>query len=407
MQPFVQIRGLSNKRRLPRLGKIRLGVKVRNPTTGNEHPTETSYFVVPPEVAKIYGEKPTALDIMFPINDPGRVFPQAFKWYGSGRGLKCIGNGETAMRLNDKTRDMEQRECPCEHLNHDCGPRACLQIMLPKVNMGGVYQIDSGSWNSMVDLNSYFDYLTALIGRFAMVQLTLRREPKQIQGPTGLKTHYPLKLELTATQEEVDQLLRSSTVILERIQCWQIPLPDEVNPAKDDSAIVVLEDEWQKTRDDVDPAQTPSTSPSEPNGARHIQQQEPPVPGNAIPDESTTTSESAPQDSSTSTPPPSSPSPKRMTNRRRSQTQANAAKTTLKQREYILQLTASRSIPKPGVEARLATMTKSQASAIITQLQNEDYSAFQPADFDEVSPIEDVRQEPNQQESETAYKEEF
>lgn len=251
MQPFVQIRGLSNKRRLPRLGKIRLGVKVRNPSTGNEHPAETSYFVVPPEVAKIYGEKPTALDIMFPVNDPGRVFPQALKWYGSGRGLKCIGNGETAMRLNDKTRDMEQRECPCEHFNHDCGPRACLQIMLPKVNMGGVYQIDSGSWNSMVDLNSYFDYLMALIGRFAMVQLTLRREPKQIQGPTGLKTHYPLKLELTATQEEVDQLLRSSTAILERIQCWQIPLPEEVNPAKDDSAIVVLEDDWQKTRDDV------------------------------------------------------------------------------------------------------------------------------------------------------------
>ncbi len=406
MQTFVQIRGLSNKRRLPRLGKIRLGVKVRNPTTGNEHPAETSYFVVPPEVAKIYGEQPTALDIMFPVNDPGRVFPQALKWYGSGRGLKCIGNGETAMRMNDETREMEQRECPCEHLHNDCAPRACLQIMLPKINMGGVYQIDSGSSNSMVDLNSYFDYLTALIGRFAMVPLTLRREPKQIQGPTGLKTHYPLKLELTATQEEAEQLLRSSGEILDRIRCWQIPPPEEVNPAKDDSAVVVLEDDWQKTHDDVDPSQSPSTPPSESNGTGSKQQTPPPLPDDSIPDEPTAASANVSPDDSTALARSCSPSAKPKTTRKPSQTQSHKAGITQRQRAWILRLAQSREIPTQEVESQIATMTKSQASAVITQLQNEDFSALQTTTARQTSSSEDEH-ETEHQTAGTTYKAEF
>ncbi|GJL52927.1 MAG: hypothetical protein NPIRA02_00590 [Nitrospirales bacterium] len=397
MQTFVQIRGLSNKRRLPRLGKIRLGVKVRNPQTGNEHPAETPYFVVPPEVAKVYGDKPTALGIMFPVNDPGRVFPQALKWYGSGRGLKCIGNGETAMRLNDKTRTMEPRECPCEHLNDDCMPRASLQVMLPKVNMGGVYQIDSGSWNSMVDLNSYFDYLTALIGRFAMVPLTLRREPKQIQGPTGLKTHYPLKLELTATQEEVEQLLRSSSEILQRIQCWQIPPPEEINPAKDEEAVVVSEEDWQATNKTTNCIQSPLNPDTESESTSQVGHQETRVPQGSIPDSPARESATVPHPSNTSNA-ESGQKPKRPS-------QAKNAKPTHKQRNYILRLTGDHNIPSEVVEARLATMTKGQASIAITQLQQQNYSAFHTEEEKKETPLEDM-EEMGQQE-ETPYEPEF
>jgi DNA replication protein DnaC len=49
---------------------------------------ETPYFVVPPEVAKVYGEKPTELKVKVPVNSLDVVFPRAYKYYGSSRGLK-------------------------------------------------------------------------------------------------------------------------------------------------------------------------------------------------------------------------------------------------------------------------------------------------------------------------------
>jgi hypothetical protein len=70
------------------------------------YPIETPYFVVPPEIQQKYGDKPTELDIIFPIDDEERIFPQALKMYGQS-GLKCIGNGEQAKRLNDRTYQFE------------------------------------------------------------------------------------------------------------------------------------------------------------------------------------------------------------------------------------------------------------------------------------------------------------
>src|SRR5512136_631184 len=94
---FTRIKDLSDRRRLPRLDKIRLGVKLKSKRTGKEYPCETPYFVCPSEVQKVYGEKPTELDIMLPINDPEAVFPQRYIWYGSAKGAKCMGDGEKAI----------------------------------------------------------------------------------------------------------------------------------------------------------------------------------------------------------------------------------------------------------------------------------------------------------------------
>mgnify|MGYP001618424793 CR=1 FL=1 len=85
------IKGLSEKRRLSRLGKIRLGVMVQEP--GKKHyPRATDHFVVPAVVAKLYGDEPKDLPIMFPGDDPARLFPQDLKMYRSA-GLWCAGNG--------------------------------------------------------------------------------------------------------------------------------------------------------------------------------------------------------------------------------------------------------------------------------------------------------------------------
>jgi len=59
----MPIKGLTQVRRLPRLGKIKMGIKVKT-TLGVEYPQKTDYFVVPPEVADVYGDRPKALDII-------------------------------------------------------------------------------------------------------------------------------------------------------------------------------------------------------------------------------------------------------------------------------------------------------------------------------------------------------
>lgn len=102
------IKGLSERRRLPRLGKIHLGVK-KTKKSGNrqvEYPSETDYFVVPPEVAAGFGEKPKALKIMFPVENAEVFFQQWYKMYGSAAALKCKGDGETGTAVDEKRKSV-------------------------------------------------------------------------------------------------------------------------------------------------------------------------------------------------------------------------------------------------------------------------------------------------------------
>lgn len=203
-----RIKGLSDKRRLPRLGKIRLGM-LKTSANGKTYPSEVSHFVVPPEVAKVYGETPTELDIMFPVEDEGTFFPQAYKLYGSSQNLKCKGDGETATKLDPETGELTEVPCPCElaDTKGGCGPKGCLMVLLPKVSLGGVYQIDTGSMANMITINSYVDYLRCLIGQVAMVPLKLRRIEQKLKGPDGkMSKHYLLQIEFVGNAQEVRAL---------------------------------------------------------------------------------------------------------------------------------------------------------------------------------------------------------
>ena len=105
----MAIKGLSEVRRLPRLGKIRLGIKKKT-AAGKEYPSEVDYFILDPqtpselenqkiidEFTTLYGEKPKSMKIMFPVANPEVYFPQFYKRYGSSTALKCKGDGEVAV----------------------------------------------------------------------------------------------------------------------------------------------------------------------------------------------------------------------------------------------------------------------------------------------------------------------
>lgn len=250
------IKGLSDKRRLPRLGIIRLGMKLKSKKTGKEYPAETAHFVVPEEVMKVYGSEPTELDVMLPLNELEAIFPCAYKYYGSSRGLICTGDGEVAYRVNPDTREMQPVKCPCELLEQKkCTQGGTLNVILYKINVGGVYQIRTGSYHSIIDINSGIDYVQALVGRVAMVPLKLKREKTETHHDEKKQTHYTLRLILDADINCINELRKDNTRILEQSRHIALPVPKEENPEMDAVDVFVDEEEAQ-------PAETPENGAS-------------------------------------------------------------------------------------------------------------------------------------------------
>jgi len=229
---FTRISGLSEKRRYPRLGIIRLGIK-KQAKSGAEYPAETEYFVCPPEVQKIYGEKPTELDVMFPVSHIDSVFPQSLKWYGSTRGLKCHGDMLQALRWDDDKKNWQKRDCPCELLEQGkCKQTGILMFLLPKVSIGGVYQVRTSSYNSIVDINSGLDFVSQLTGgRFNMIKLQLKRELTETHHDGKKQTHYTLKLFYDGDLKDLQRIRLDTNYIHEDI--YQLPAPIDENPELD------------------------------------------------------------------------------------------------------------------------------------------------------------------------------
>lgn len=251
MRKFTKIRGekaTSDIRRLPRLGRIRGGIKVKRKSGNSEKcnhepkdscmyctaPRETPHFIVPLEVAKVYGDAPTELDIMIPVNDLDIVFPQSYEMYGSGRGLKCNGDGEQALRFDEESKSMIEVPCPCEFLEKKkCSQRAHLSFILPKVSVGGVYTFTTTSFHSIVDINSSLDYITSLIGRFAMIPLKLKREPRDTHHDGKKQTHYTCRIELEGNIDFLNALRENNQRIFAGPK-FALPAPERENPALDD-----------------------------------------------------------------------------------------------------------------------------------------------------------------------------
>lgn len=196
----MPIKGLSDRLRLPRLGKIHTGIKVKN-AKGVEYPQAVDYFVCPPEVQEAYhDQKPKSLRIMFPIEDTEVLANQYYRYYSASRGLVCKGDGETAIRLVDvKTGELAPREATetvmaeveckgreCPYYVEKCKEIMMLQFVLPDVPGLGVYQLDTGSINSILNINASLEMIRNAIGRIAWLPLTLTLGEQEV-APDGKK----------------------------------------------------------------------------------------------------------------------------------------------------------------------------------------------------------------------------
>ncbi|BAS31207.1 hypothetical protein [Dehalococcoides mccartyi] len=221
------IKGISEVIRLPRLGKIRLGIK--NEVGGTAYPEPTDYFVCPEEVKKAFGEKPIELRIMFPTNDPAQWASQYLRCYSDSRLLICKGNGETAISsFNSSVKEVPCDPASCNFYRQGrCRPMMNLQFLLPNCPGYGVYQLDTSSYHSMVNINSSLELARNIFGRFCMIPFSLLRVGKEVHPEGQTKIAQVLSLLPTFSIEET---LKYAQMPPE--QALVLPPPD--NEAPDD-----------------------------------------------------------------------------------------------------------------------------------------------------------------------------
>jgi len=239
----MPIKGVSDQRRLPRLGKIHAGIKKEKKNDQGvviaTYPSAVDYFVCPPEVQAVFTEKPKELVIMFPIEDETKFASQYYKNYSSFRGLVCKGDGETCLRLIDvKTGDFAHRdtvttdmkEMPCNgrdcvmYQQKKCREVMCLQFLLPAVPGLGIWQLDTGSYHSIIAINSAVDLIRGICGRISMIPLKLVLEPREV-APDGKKKKVNiLQIRADVTLAEIQKL-----AALPASRCL-LPPPEEEKP---------------------------------------------------------------------------------------------------------------------------------------------------------------------------------
>lgn len=206
----MPIQGFSDRARLSRGGHLRLGTK-KESSGGKMYPVKSDHFIADfddPAIAakfkELYGDTPREVEICFHSNDSDAIFPHWYCCYGSGTGLKCKGNGETATRLMPGG-GFDEVECPTpEHCDfakaNGCKQQGMLMFFIRGVPTMKVYQINTTSWNSMLNINSAIKMLQWLRqGRsIAGIWVRLKLVKREVQHDGKKVTIYVMEIDLPA-----------------------------------------------------------------------------------------------------------------------------------------------------------------------------------------------------------------
>jgi len=205
------------------------------------------------------------LDIMLPLDNIEAVFPTALKLYGSQSGLICHGDGERAQRRVEGSNDWQEITCPykeCEHyIQGHCKEVGNLQVILPKIKgMLGIYQIDTSSYNSILNIKSGLEMLKRTVGRCSLIPLILEVRMQEANPLTAegkrLKALVPvMHLRLDHTFYDVIEMARERKLI-KQVKLSSPEIIEIDNPDIDDKPELLYPDniENKEVRDqDIDP----------------------------------------------------------------------------------------------------------------------------------------------------------
>ena len=280
----LPIDGLTEIDRQPRQGMIRLGIK-KETAAGKEYPAEVNYFILDPETPdpeerqrlidlfhEEFGDEPKCISIYLTHSTIDEAFPQNYKRYGRNTALKCIGDGKSALCTDpqfvqglkaltveelakirevevgevkiDPTRPIVEcagRECKFsvvneESQNKECKATATLSIEIPALGGIGVWQITTGSFNSILNINGFIRDMVNRFGRAHMLPLTLERREIETIFKGKKAKHYPLYLN---TDKSMAEMMKTLSIAPERVlieaygeQVKELPAPEEIMDAE-------------------------------------------------------------------------------------------------------------------------------------------------------------------------------
>lgn len=240
----MPIDGLTDIDRAPRQGMLRLGIKKKTTDGKKEYPSEVDYFILDPETPNpldkkiiidnffaVFGINPKTIEVMLISSDINKTFPQNYKRYGKNTPLKCIGDGKTAtvtekdwgkglnqvgvdergfMQVECKGRDCIYATANDKSQNKECKATATLSVNMPQLGGLGVWQLTTGSFNSIVNINSGIRELNEIYGRCHGIPLMLERRPQETAYKGKKALHYTLHLNETSQTAEAARALQAS-----------------------------------------------------------------------------------------------------------------------------------------------------------------------------------------------------
>ncbi len=187
-------------------------------------PQKLDHFVVDPHnrevlplLTEVLGEKPTSIPITLALDDEwpwDRVFPQYMMMWKHGAGLVCKGDGEVVhYRVTAQGKKLTVEEglvCDpetCEYALKDsrgfvrCRRVASLQFLIrhPKLNILAVWQADTGSIHSIININSrlrVFKDMDSFGHSIQGIPLVLTVTPREVHPEQKKRIVYVLDLEL-------------------------------------------------------------------------------------------------------------------------------------------------------------------------------------------------------------------
>jgi len=119
------------------------------------------------------------------------------------------------------------RDCP--DYGKTCHEVMNLQFLLPDVPGIGVWQIDTGSINSIRNINSAAELIAHVYGRISMIPLLLTLEPQEVQDPQGKrKTVHVLNIR---TRDTIADMLKTLPALPAGTDAEvEVPVPDDEVP---------------------------------------------------------------------------------------------------------------------------------------------------------------------------------
>ena len=177
---------------------------------------------------------------MFPTEDATQWASQYLRRYSITGRLVCRGDGETSVaRIDISTGETTASEYVATELREiTCNPTKCasyqrgdcrkvmnLQFLLPDCPGFGVYQLDTSSFYSIVNVNSSLELIGATGGRLSMLPLSLKLVEQEDQPEVKNLNFRTLKLTAPGSLFEIQKFAQ-----VPPCQVLLLPAPDSEAP---------------------------------------------------------------------------------------------------------------------------------------------------------------------------------